>query len=171
MTSSSIYSYLLSVSSVYYMPGTVLLSTVQILRYFIYFKNTSVQLSFLTRFMCYFCSYKNESILVPAVNISPHQIISILHTTRWISGKESVCRCRRHRSTGAIPGSGRSPGEGTGNPLEYSCLENPMDRGAWQATVQGVTKSRAQLSTHAHTHHLYQPAAVVHYTGASAGPG
>ena len=43
---------------------------------------------------------------------------------------------------GSIPGSGRSPGEGTGNPLQYSCLENPMDRGAWWATVHGVAKSR-----------------------------
>ena len=43
---------------------------------------------------------------------------------------------------GSIPGSGRSPGEGHGNPLQHSCLENPMDRGAWQATVHGVTKSR-----------------------------
>ena len=44
-----------------------------------------------------------------------------------------------------IPGSGRSPGEGN-NPLQYSCLENSMDRGAWQATVRGVAKSRTQLS-------------------------
>ena len=41
---------------------------------------------------------------------------------------------------GSVPGSGRSPGEVNGNPLQYSCLENPMDIGAWQATVQGVTK-------------------------------
>ena len=41
---------------------------------------------------------------------------------------------------GSVPGSGRSPGEGNGNPLQDSCLENPMDRGAWQATVHGVTK-------------------------------
>jgi len=41
---------------------------------------------------------------------------------------------------GLIPGSGRSPGEGNGNPLLYSCLENPMDGGAWQATVYGITK-------------------------------
>ena len=46
--------------------------------------------------------------------------------------------------TGSIPGSGKSPGEGNGNPLQNSCLENPMDRGAWQATVHGVTKSRTQ---------------------------
>ena len=43
---------------------------------------------------------------------------------------------------GSIPGLGRSPGEGNGNPLQYSCLENPMDRGAWQATVHGVAKSQ-----------------------------
>ena len=43
---------------------------------------------------------------------------------------------------GLIPGSGRSPGGGNGNPLQYSCLENPMDRGAWGATVHGVAKSQ-----------------------------
>ena len=46
---------------------------------------------------------------------------------------------------GSLPGSRRSPGEGNGNPCQYSCLENPMDRGAWQATVHGVTKSWTQL--------------------------
>ena len=45
-----------------------------------------------------------------------------------------------------IPGLGRSPGEGNGNPLQYSCLENPMDREAWWATVHEVTKNRTQLS-------------------------
>ena len=47
---------------------------------------------------------------------------------------------------GSIPGSGRSPGEGNGNPLQYSCLENPMDGGAWWATVHGVAKSRTRLT-------------------------
>ena len=47
---------------------------------------------------------------------------------------------------GSIPGLGRSPGEGNGNPLQYYCLENPMDRGAWQAAVHGVAKSRRRLS-------------------------
>ena len=53
------------------------------------------------------------------------------------------------RDAGSIPGSGRSPGRG--NPLQYSCLENPMDRGAWRAMVHGVTESQTrlkQLSTH-----------------------
>ena len=47
----------------------------------------------------------------------------------------------------SIPGLGKSPGEGNGNPLQCSCLENPMDPGAWQATVHGVTKSQTQLNT------------------------
>ena len=50
------------------------------------------------------------------------------------------------RDAGLIPGSGRSPGEGNGNPLQYSWLENPMERGAWWATVHGVTRSQTQLS-------------------------
>ena len=54
--------------------------------------------------------------------------------------------------SGSIPGSGRSPRGGNGNPLQYSCLENPMDREAWRATVRGVAKSQTQLSRHARTH-------------------
>ena len=52
--------------------------------------------------------------------------------------KESTCSAG---DGGSIPGSGRPPGEGNGNPLQYSCLENPMDRGAWWATVHGVAKT------------------------------
>ena len=52
--------------------------------------------------------------------------------------KESACRAG---DLGSIPGLGRSPREGKGNPLQYSCLENPMDGGAWQSTVHGVVKS------------------------------
>ena len=51
------------------------------------------------------------------------------------------------KNTGVVPGLGRSPGVGKGNPLQYSCLESPMDRGAWQATVHGVTKSWTRLSS------------------------
>ena len=47
----------------------------------------------------------------------------------------------------SIPGSGISPGEGNDNPLQYSCLENPMDRGGWWVTIHGVTKSQTQLSS------------------------
>ena len=49
------------------------------------------------------------------------------------------------QETDLIPGLGRSPGEGNGDPVQYSCLENPMDRGAWWATVHGVAKRRTQL--------------------------
>ena len=56
------------------------------------------------------------------------------------AGKETACNAGE---PGSIPGgSGRSPGEGNGNPLQDFCLENPMERGAWQATVHGVTKSQ-----------------------------
>ena len=58
-------------------------------------------------------------------------------------GKESTCNAG---DVGLIPGSGRSPGEGNGSRLQYSCLENPMDRGTQQAAVHGVEKSRTQLS-------------------------
>ena len=67
--------------------------------------------------------------------------------------KASACNAG---DLGSIPGSGRSPGEGNGNPLQYSCLENPMDGGAWWATVHGVAKSRTRLSDHTFTHtHLH----------------
>ena len=54
---------------------------------------------------------------------------------------------------GSIPGSGRSPGEGNGHPLQYSWLENPMDRGAWRTTIHGVTKSQTGLSTYTPKRH------------------
>ena len=60
-----------------------------------------------------------------------------------LDSKESSCMVGDLSST---PGSGRSPGEGNGYPLQYSYLGNPMDRGAWQATVDGAAKSQAQLS-------------------------
>ena len=71
-------------------------------------------------------------------------------------GKVSACNVG---DQGSIPESRRSPEEGTGNPLEYSCLENPTDRGAWQATVHGLAKSQTQLNNwhfHFHIfHHLW----------------
>ena len=66
---------------------------------------------------------------------------STLHIKGFPGGsdsKESACKSRRH---GLIPGLGKSPGEGNGNPLQYSCLENPMDKGTWWTpTIHGVTK-------------------------------
>ena len=58
--------------------------------------------------------------------------------------KEYVCNAG---DLGSIPGLGRSPGEGNGNPLQYSCLENPMDRGVWWATVHGVARVKHDLVT------------------------
>ena len=55
--------------------------------------------------------------------------------------KESTCSAGDAGDTGSIPGSGRSPGGGNGNLLQYSCLENPMDRGSWGATVYGVVQN------------------------------
>ena len=72
--------------------------------------------------------------------------------------KNLPAKAEEKTDAGLIPGPGRSPGEGHGNPLQYSCLENPMDRGAWWATVHRVAKSQMLLkllSTYAlstHTH-------------------
>ena len=68
---------------------------------------------------------------------------SILGFPGGSDGKESAFNAK---DLGSILGSGRSPGEGNGNPLQYSCLENPMDRGTWWAAVPGVTKSWTWLS-------------------------
>ena len=84
----------------------------------------------------------------------------IWHRFRWVfkvgfpggsDSKESICNSK---DWGSMPGLGWSPGEGNGNLLQYSCLENPMDRGAWQATVRGVAKSGAKLSGYRFHFHL-----------------
>ena len=63
----------------------------------------------------------------------------------WLRGKESTCDTEDIGDLGSILGWGRSPGEGYGNPLQYSCLENPMDKGTWWATVHRITKSQTWL--------------------------
>ena len=73
----------------------------------------------------------------------------VRHSPGFLSGangKEPACQCMKFKRCSLIPGSGRSPGGGHGNPLQYSCLENPTDREAWRATVHGVPKSRTRLS-------------------------
>ena len=67
--------------------------------------------------------------------------------SRWLSSKESACSAGDTGDEGSIPGLEKSPGGGNGNPLQYSCLENAMDRGAWPVTVQRVAKSQTPLST------------------------
>ena len=70
-------------------------------------------------------------------------------------GKESSCNTR---DLGSIPGSGRSPGEGNGNLLQYSCLENPMDRGTWRATVHGVARVGHDLASKPPSSRALKPA-------------
>ena len=70
-------------------------------------------------------------------------VLSMVSFPGGSEGEESACNIG---DSGSIPGSGRSPEEGNGNPLQYSCLENPMDGGAWSATVHGVAKSQTRLS-------------------------
>ena len=60
--------------------------------------------------------------------------------------KNLLAKARERREAGLIPGSGRSPGEGNGNPLQYSCLENPMDGGAWWARVRRVPEAEGNLA-------------------------
>ena len=57
------------------------------------------------------------------------------------SGKEPTCQCRRHKKLGFNPWVGKIPGEGNCNPLQYTCLGKPMNRGAWWATIHGLTKN------------------------------
>ena len=77
------------------------------------------------------CGYNNRA------------IYSILGFLGGSGSKESACNAR---DLGSIPGSGRSPGEGNSNPLQYSYLENSMDRGAWWTTVHGISRSQTGLS-------------------------
>ena len=75
--------------------------------------------------------------------LTPHDYTLVTGSTgegpppRWLSGKEPACHAG---DSSSISGSGRSPGGGNGNPCRYSCLGNPMDRGAWQSTFHGVSK-------------------------------
>ena len=74
------------------------------------------------------------------------------------SGKEPACQFANAgdvRDASSIPGLGRSPGEGNGTRLQYSCLENPVDRGAWKAAVDGVAEGRTRLSDFTFTFHFH----------------
>ena len=76
----------------------------------------------------------------------------------WLGIKDTVCSAGDTGETGFIPGSGRFPGRGHGTPLQYSCLENPMDRGAWQPRVHELTKGQSRvkrLITPAQWHIIY----------------
>ena len=75
-------------------------------------------------------------------------------------GSEGKASARNTGDLGSIPGSGKSPGEGNGNPLQYSCLENPMERETWQATVHGVAKSQTRLSDFTFFHFMTKEARI-----------
>ena len=91
---------------------------------------------------------------VCCLRLSSHLYFSCLSFLGGSGVKASACNAR---DLGSIPRSGRSPGEGNGNPLQYSCLENPMDGGAWWAKVHGVAKSWTQLSDFTHFIHSLRP--------------
>ena len=88
-----------------------------------------------------YCTGGDQGIF-PTQGSNPHLLLGRRILYHWVTG-----------DVGLIPGSGRSPEEGNGNPLQYSSLGNPMDRGAWRARVQGVAKSWAWLSDW-HTQHM-----------------
>ena len=84
-------------------------------------------------------------------NLNSWTLFSFMGFPDGPSAKELACQCTRLRDTGLLPVTGRSPGGGHGNPLQNSCLGNPMDTGAWWVTVHRVAKSQTQLkwfSTH-----------------------
>ena len=96
----------------------------------------------------------------------------LLQTYGFPGGSDSKASACNAGDTDSTPESGRSPGEGSGNPLQYSCLENPMDGGAWWATVHGVARSRTRLSDFTFFFHPYlawQVALVVKNPPANAG--
>ena len=76
-----------------------------------------------------------------------HCLLLMVWASQMTQWQRIHLQSRRHQKGGLIPGLGRSPGVGNGSPLQYSCQENSMDRGAWWMTVQGVTKSQTGLST------------------------
>ena len=95
-----------------------------------------------------FCTYQKSHMFIAALYVNNLNVVTWLKKLRyryiiewfprWFSGKESVCNSG---NVSSVSGLGRSPGEGNGSPFQYSCLENSKDRGAWQATVHGVTES------------------------------
>ena len=94
-------------------------------------------------------------------HLSFHSCNSHLCFPGGSDGKESACSAGGTGDAGSIPPSGRSPGEGNGNPLQYSCLGNPMDRGVWWAPVHGVTRLSAQAPLISSTQPDLEPEAVI----------
>ena len=92
-----------------------------------------------------FLFYISEGLLISSIFSSHNSSPFLIHLISVTSLVAQMVKSSAYNvgDLGSIPGLGRSPGEGNGNPLQHSCLENPMDRGAWRAEVHGVAKSRA----------------------------
>ena len=106
------------------------------------------------------CQREFTNVLSPGFQLR-NLVTNYIDGPHGLDGKESACNVG---DLGSVLGLGRSPGEGNGSPLQYSCLENSMDRRAWQTTVHGLAKSRTQLSdshTHTHTPHIFLVANVM----------
>ena len=84
---------------------------------------------------------------ISPLNMDKLKVMFFSWLLQWVWGKEFAFNAEDTRDTGSVPELGRSPGEGNDNPLQYSCLENPMDRGVSQATVHGVARVRHDLVT------------------------
>ena len=121
-----------------------------------FFVNVSTVLHFPPSFFSFHCQPLCHMILL----VSKYLLLLLCHhlCVFWgfsggTSGKEPTCNAGDIKDAGSIPGSGRSPEGRHGSPLQYSCLENPMDRGAWWATVHSVSKSQIRLKKlSAHTY-------------------
>ena len=94
----------------------------------------------------YICVYIYENVCIH-VCMCVH-MYTYIKASQGLSGKESACQCRSHRRLGLITGSGRFPWGRHGNPLQYSCPTNSMDRGVWQATVHGGHKESDMTEQH-----------------------
>ena len=102
-----------------------------------------------------YCSLQHSTLLLSPVTFTIVCCFALAPSLHffWIyfpGGSDGKASVYNVRDLGLSPGLGRSPGEGNGNPLKYYCLENPMDREAWQSTVCGVAKSQTQLSNYTH---------------------
>ena len=97
---------------------------------------------------------RKKGTLINVDSLSIHSFDFLENLSGGPDDKESACHAG---DLGPIPGSRRSPGEGNGNPLQYSCLENPMDRGAWRATVHGghTESDTTEQLTQARIHHCF----------------
>ena len=105
-----------------------------------------------------------ETFLSPSTPVIS-KVCTLFNHIQWVfsspclsaaGGSEDKASACNVRDPGLIPGLGRSPGEGNGNPLQYSRLENPIDRGAWWATVHGAAKSPTRLSNFTSLHFTYR---------------